>query len=103
MLIWLSSTNYRTEFWFGLVWYGFSILIWFGGSPALLASLSPPLPPTNSTILHTTDDGWTRKKNPNGVGYRVAAQLKKIRLFSVEKAIRGSPSAVQRRVSVFSY
>ena len=80
MLIWLSSTNYRTEFWFGLVWYGFSILIWFGGSPAFLAPLGPPLPPTASTSLHTrTMDGQEKKQKKkyiNGVGYRVAAQLK---------------------------
>ena len=66
--------------WCGLVWFGCSILIWFGGSPVLPAPLGPTLPPTASTILHTTDHGQTKKRKEekkNGVGYRVAAQLKR--------------------------
>ena len=47
---------------FGLVWYGFSILIRFGGSRALPVPLGPTQPHTASTILHTTDHGQTKKK-----------------------------------------
>ena len=67
--------------WCGLVWFGCSILIWFGGSLVLPAPLGPTLPPTASEILPTTDHGRTKKKKrkkTNGVGYRVAAQLKMV-------------------------
>ena len=63
----LSSTNYRAEFWFSLVWFGliriFNFdLVW--GLPGLPGSPRPPLPPT------------LQQSKKSGFGYRVAAQLK---------------------------
>ena len=47
-LVWEAITIWFGLFSFGLVWYGFSILIWFGGSPGLPSppgSLQPPTAP----------------------------------------------------------
>ena len=66
-----------------MVWFGLDFQFWFGlGAP--LAPLGWPQSPTDPANLHTTDHGRTKKKKKrkkkekktNGVGYRVAAQLK---------------------------
>merc|ERR1712024_376495 len=73
-LVWLNSV------WFGLVWIFNFDLVW--GLPwSLWADHSPQQ--TLKTCIPQTMDGQKRKKQKNkknktnGVGYRVAAQLKK--------------------------
>ena len=65
--------------WFGLVWIFNFDLVWGlpWGSPALPAPFSPHCPPQlPQSCLPQTMDGQEKKKKKNGVGYRVAAQLK---------------------------
>ena len=75
------------DFWFilvafGLVWFGFSIYIWFGGSPEPSWLTTAPHSPRKLAYHRPWTDKKEKKekknkrRKKNEVGYRVAAQLK---------------------------